>query len=338
MPYVACRLGARIIGISIDPCAAASLRIAHPMTEPPLISVIVPCYNARPWIAAALRSVLAQGVGPLQVLVVDDGSQDETGAFVARAFPAVHVLRQTNAGVAAARNRGLAVAHGRWVAFIDADDLWLPGKLSAQLAALQAQPDARMAYTAWHVWESEVPEPDPQWLQTLPTHLPGPSGDVYPALLLECAVWTSTVLADRALLQELGGFDQALPVGEDYDLWLRASRLTPVLRVPQPLALYRQHPRSLTRRAPARNWQALVVQRAVQRWGYTGPSGRQADPGAVRRALATSWRDFAGAQLAAGQAAQGWAAARQALQGDWRHPGAWKLAVKAAAQRLGLPT
>jgi len=307
------------------------------MTVPPLISVIVPCYNARPWIEATLRSVLSQDAGPLQVVVVDDGSQDDTAAHVAQAYPAVQVLRQPNAGVAAARNRGLAAARGRWVAFIDADDLWLPGKLSAQLALLQAHPDARMAYTAWQVWASDQPEPDPQWLQALPAHLPGPSGDVYPDLLLECAVWTSTVLADRALLQELGGFDQALAVGEDYDLWLRASRLTPVLRVPQPLALYRQHPRSLTRRAPACNWQALVVQRAVQRWGYTGPSGREADRGAVRRALATSWRDFAGAQLAAGQAAQGWAAARQALQGDWRHPGAWKLAVKAAAQRLGLP-
>lgn len=307
------------------------------MSEPAPISVVIPCYNAVRYIGATLRSVLAQGWPGLEVLVVDDGSSDGGAELVARDFPGVRLIRQANQGVAVARNTGIAAAQGAWIAFVDADDIWLPGKLQAQWQALQAHGQARMSYTAWHVWPSTVPEPSPQLLAELaaqaddPARWAGPTGWIYPELLLTCEVWTSTVLAHRSLFDEAGGFDPVLRQGEDWDLWLRAARLTPILRVPRPLALYRMHPDNITRSLPDRNFAHEVITRALSRWGHAGPDGRTADPAAVSRALASSWSDMAGLCLIAGQPARARTAARAAIAASPGHWRGWKLWAKACA-------
>jgi GT2 family glycosyltransferase len=309
------------------------------MPEIPSISVVVPCHNAAPWIAGTLRSVFSQDWPKLEVLVVDDGSTDDSVALVQRAFPQVVVLRQRKGGVAAARNAGIMAASGQWVAFVDADDVWLPGKLRAQMDLLAANPAAHMACAGWIVWPSSDPEPAAELLALAlqpgePAAADGPSGWIYPDLLLGCEVWTSTVVMHRDLLQELGGFGLALKIGEDYDLWLRASRVTPILRVKRPMALYRQHPASLTRQPAIMNYEAAVVERAIARWGYASPDGRTARPSDVRKSLARTWRAFATASLAAGRRDDGLRAAHNALQNDWRDLGAWKLTLKALAQSL----
>ena len=290
------------------------------MNRLPRVSVIIPCYNARPYVGATLRSVHAQQGVDLDVIVVDDGSSDGSSDLVERDFPGVRVVRQVNQGVAVARNRGIAEARHDWVAFIDADDLWLPGKLQAQFERLAATPDARMAYTAWVVWNSDGPEPPAPWLAELasraaePARWAGPDGWIYPDLLLDCRVWTSGVLAERTLLRELGGFSPELRIGEDYDLWLRASRLTPIVRVARPLAIYRLHSTSITRRVPAANHKADIVERALRQWGYAGPDGRCARRADVARGLARSWADFAGAQLDAGRVRAPLAAALRSVR------------------------
>lgn len=301
------------------------------------ISVVIPCYNARRWIGATLRSVLAQELPPAEVVVVDDGSRDGSAEQVERDFPQVRVVRQANAGVAAARNRGVREARGDWVAFIDADDIWRPAKLRRQCEALRAEPAAELCYSAWEVWPSETPEPPPELLRAAPAAQPGPRGWVYCDLLLDCAVWTSTTLMRRSLFTDLGGFDESLRVGEDYDLWLRASRRTRVVRVDEALALYRQHPTSLTRHVPTTNWQALVIGRALERWGVQGPDGRSADAGAVSASLARSWKNHAHAHLVAGNGRTAAAACAQALRLHWRDLGTWKLALRSslAAARPG---
>ncbi len=156
----------------------------------------------------------------------------------------------------------------------------------------------------------------------------GPRGWIYTDLLLDCVVWTSTVLIHRSVLSEVGVFDTELRIGEDYDLWLRASRVTPIERVAQPLALYRQHPENITRRAPAENYRQRVVQRAIDRWGYVGPDGREVDRNAVKRMFAKSCSDFAATQLVTGQRTAGRASALQALKLDAMHLAAWKLLVR----------
>jgi glycosyltransferase involved in cell wall biosynthesis len=304
------------------------------------ISVVVPCYNAERWIVAALESVLAQDWPVREVIVVDDGSSDGSAQLVRSRFPHVTLLQQPNRGVAAARNQGIERAQGEWIAFIDADDIWLPGKLKAQWEALAAEPGTRLAYTAWHVWKSDEPYPTQDLLDELcaeagvPQRWAGPSGWIYPELLLDCCVWSSTVLAHRSLFAEIGVFDPGLRIGEDYDLWLRASRVTPILRVAQPLALYRMHPKSITKAAPDTNYRALVVSRAVARWGCTSPDGSCANKADVDRTLARTWCDFAGAHLVAGNLERSRYGALMSLRVRWQHLDGWKLLAKNMVRSL----
>ncbi|OON59510.1 hypothetical protein B0920_24360 [Massilia sp. KIM] len=306
----------------------------------PLVSVVIPCYNAERYIAATLRSVLAQELADMEVIVVDDGSRDGSVALVRAQFPEVRVIEQANAGVAAARNRGIAEARGEWIAFVDADDIWLPGKLSAQFEEMAAVPGCRMSYTAWQVWPCAEPEPDQAYLEELRARAgdtarwSGASGWIYPQLLLDCVVWTSTVLAQRALFAEIGGFDAGLRVGEDYDLWLRASRVTPIQRVARPYALYRIHPSSITHTLPTANYRAIVIGRALANWGMRSPDGREADHAQVRRLLAKSWSDYAGAHLARGSLATARRAGWAALRTDPVHVPGWKVLIKSYARAL----
>jgi glycosyltransferase involved in cell wall biosynthesis len=300
----------------------------------PEISVVIPCFNAEPYIAAAIESVLIQQEAELEVIVVDDGSSDNSAELVRRSFPQVQLLRQRNAGVAVARNTGIAQARGSWIAFLDADDVWLPGKLQAQRRLLESYPGARMAYGAWHVWSGSDARPTPALLAQLEREAAdrvkwqGASGWIYPELLLDCVVWTSTVLAHRSLFDEGGVFDPELRIGEDYDLWLRLSRLTPILRVQAPLALYRMHPSSITKGVVDRNYKGAVVGRALQRWGYAAPNGRAASKAEVDRGLARSWSDFAGAHLVAGNTRTARSAALTALRVSPGHLLAWKVLLK----------
>jgi glycosyltransferase involved in cell wall biosynthesis len=306
----------------------------------PTVSIVIPCYNAEPYIAATIRSVLAQDLPAMEIIVVDDGSSDRSLDVVREQFPAVRVVAQANQGVAAARNHGLSLARGEWVAFVDADDIWLPGKLKAQFDEMAATPGCRMSYTAWQVWPSVAPEPDAGYLAQLAelagdsNRWSGATGWIYPQLLLDCVVWTSTVLAQRSLFAEIGDFDTTLRLGEDYDLWLRASRVTPIQRVAHPYALYRTHPSSITRSVPTDNYRARVIRRALANWGVRSPDGRQADKRAVRRLLAKSWSDYGVLQLQHGNLAQARRGGWSALQADFRHLAGWKVLLKSYARGL----
>jgi glycosyltransferase involved in cell wall biosynthesis len=174
------------------------------MTQPPLISVIVPAYQAARTLKDALSSVFSQGYTPLEILVIDDGSTDETAALAARFGPPVVCLRQENAGPAAARNCGLRAARGELIAFLDADDLWPPNKLAVQVARLLEDPEldvvqGRIAYL----------------------------GFAAPAIALEAegtvpGVHLGGALFRRRVFTRVGLFDPALRRGEDQDFFLRA--------------------------------------------------------------------------------------------------------------------
>lgn len=301
----------------------------------PTVSVVIPCYNAKKYIAATLESVLAQGDVVGEIVVVDDGSADGSAALVRQQYPQVRLIEQPNQGVAVARNTGVAASRCEWIAFVDADDIWLPGKLAGQLRLMASQADARMSYTAWHVWHCTEPVPAPGLLAELQASAAdaqrwgGASGWLYPDLLLDCVVWTSTVMVHRSVLDEVGVFDPTLRIGEDYDLWLRASRVTPVLRLSMPLALYRMHPANITRRVPERNYRFEVVSRALSRWGYRGQDGALASKPAVDRSLARSWSDYAGAHLASGDVDRAREGAQNALRLLPTHALAWKVLIKA---------
>lgn len=227
---------------SFAPIAAGQERDGR-RAAAPRVSVIVPVYNGAATIAGTLRSVLAQTFGDFEVLVVDDGSTDGSGA-IAQALAAdlgddrLRVLHQANGGQAIARNHGMAAARGEFFAFIDADDWWTPDKLAAQVAALDAHPAAALAYS-WTVLVNGDRQP-------LGGRVEAPfSGAVHgPLLVTDFISSGSNPLVRRGAIARVGGFDPALIPSEDWDLWLRIAAAFDLICVPHPHILYRQRPAS----------------------------------------------------------------------------------------------
>lgn len=197
-----------------------------------MLSVIIPSYNRAALLGRALTSVFAQTRPCDEIIVVDDGSTDATAALLHTLGPRspvpLQVLMQDNLGAAAARNAGLERARGDLVAFLDADDWWLPQKLALQVAAMERQKEYLLSHTR-EIWYRQG-----RRVNQKKKHDP-PSGDIFIRSLRMCVVGMSTVVARRALFERYGGFDASLPCCEDYDLWLRVARQEPFLLVPQAL-------------------------------------------------------------------------------------------------------
>jgi glycosyltransferase involved in cell wall biosynthesis len=194
------------------------------------ISVVIPTYNRAELVLRALRSVLAQTRPAEQVIVVDDGSTDDTGPLVRIQFGSVDYLAQENRGVSAARNRGIEVATGEWIALLDSDDEWLPEKLERQMACLEQEPDCRLCHTD-EIWVRRGRRVNPRRKHAKQ------GGWIFRDCLPLCAISPSSVLIHRSLFEEVGRFDETLPACEDYDLWLRVCSRWPVLFVPERLVV-----------------------------------------------------------------------------------------------------
>ena len=202
------------------------------------ISVVIPAYNAAPFIAMTVRSALQQTYQDLEVIVVDDGSSDGTAACLEEFGDRIRVIRQANAGVARARNAGVALATGSWIAFLDADDLWLPNKLELQMASTTAP----LSYTNRFNIGARGGLPVVQSDST-----PMREGDVFMPLLLEGNFITnSSVLIRRDVFEASGGFESSVSPAEDWDLWLRLAVSGGHARlVTQILGRYRVQPSSM---------------------------------------------------------------------------------------------
>jgi len=180
-------------------------------------SIIIPVYNRRQWVARAIRSVLAQTDGDWELLVVDDASQDDTPACVRREFGAAVRLIELpqNAGVSAARNRGIEEARGDWLAFLDSDDEWLPRKLEKQRAALE-ESRLKVCHTD-EIWVRNGVRVNPH------KHHQKHGGDIFLKALSLCVMSPSSIVIDRHVFEHVGFFDETLPACEDYELWLRIA-------------------------------------------------------------------------------------------------------------------
>jgi glycosyltransferase involved in cell wall biosynthesis len=194
-----------------------------------MVSVIVPTFNRRDVLPRALDSVLLQrGVGAVELIVVDDGSTDGTEEMVRAKYPQIRFLRQENQGVSAARNRGIQVAQGEWIALLDSDDYWLEGKLAQQMSALAEQPELRLCHTE-EIWIRNGVRVNP-----MKKHQKT-GGWIYQRCLPLCCISPSSVLIHRGIFEEVGLFDESFPACEDYDLWLRVCAGEAVLFVDTPL-------------------------------------------------------------------------------------------------------
>jgi glycosyltransferase involved in cell wall biosynthesis len=209
------------------------------------VSAVIPTFDRAGPVCRALASVLAQTRLPDEVIVVDDGSRDDTAARVAADFPGGTLLRQDNRGVSAARNLGVAKSTGEWVAFLDSDDEWMPEKLERQCDALLRQPGHVLCHTD-EVWIRNGRRVNPRRRHA--KH----GGRIFRRCLPLCAISPSSAMIRRDVFDALGGFDEGLPACEDYDLWLRLCARHPVLLVDEPLVVkYGGHADQLSRTVPA---------------------------------------------------------------------------------------
>jgi glycosyltransferase involved in cell wall biosynthesis len=201
-------------------------------TKKPAVSVIIPTYN-RGWILGeAVDSVLAQEFEGFELIVVDDGSTDNTRDILETYANELIILSQNNRGVSAARNRGIAAAGAPLIAFLDSDDLWQPQKLSRQVAFFNTNPEALICQTE-EIWIRN-------WVRVNPKKRHHKfSGMIFEPSLALCLVSPSAVMIRKKLFDIVGLFDENLPACEDYDLWLRVSCRYPVHLLDDPLIIKR---------------------------------------------------------------------------------------------------
>jgi len=196
----------------------------------PTVSVVIPTYNRWPMLGAAVDSVLAQSYREFELIVVDDGSTDETATELAKLGSRLRYVYQDRGGVSAARNTGVRQSRGRLIAFLDSDDLWQPDKLKIQAHFMQSLPEAQICQTD-EIWIRRGVRVNPRIKHRKP------SGDIFEESLALCLVSPSAVMLTRELFDRSGGFDESLPVCEDYDLWLRIARYYPVPLIDQLLVI-----------------------------------------------------------------------------------------------------
>ncbi|OHB71784.1 MAG: hypothetical protein A2V70_04540 [Planctomycetes bacterium RBG_13_63_9] len=194
---------------------------------------MIPAYNSAALLPDAIASVRAQHWPDLEIIVVDDGSSDHTPEVLQRlAGTDMRCIRQTNTGPAAARNTGILAARGQWVAFLDADDLWLPGKLATQFDAIAHHTEAGFSYTDDRQRYANGEEHE---------RIVGVTGRrLFTELLWGNHLCTPTVIVHRDCFDQVGLFDPKLRTGEDWDMWLRLSARFEGLYVPRPLSLIRK--------------------------------------------------------------------------------------------------
>jgi glycosyltransferase involved in cell wall biosynthesis len=201
------------------------------------ISVIIPTYNYARYLGEAIDSALGQTYPALEVIVVDDGSTDETPAILAGYGDGIRVLRQRNQGVAAARNRGIAAAHGEYLAFLDSDDIWKPRKLELQIARFESDPALGLVHCGTETIDSAA--------KTVQVLLDGMEGWVATEMLRfdrpviggPCSV----IVIPKRVAEEIGGFDERLLVSEDWELCYRVALRYRVGYIAEALVRYRSH-------------------------------------------------------------------------------------------------
>ena len=223
--------------------------VASDISEPgrPKVSVVIPAYNPGAYLQEAVGSALSQATAELtlEVVVVDDGSAEPVDLGEAAGDPRVRLLHQENAGPAAARNRGVRSARGTFVAFLDADDLWLPGGLAERVKLLERWPEAGLCYGRCRPLDTEDRPVARRAAAQVRGH--GPRM-IFKELLQGNFIPNLTVVVPREVIERVGGFDEGPSVvaAEDFDLWLRITASCPAVATDSTVGIYRIHPGALT--------------------------------------------------------------------------------------------
>ena len=254
----------------------------------PLVTVVIPCYKQAHFLGEAIESVLSQSYPNFEIVVVDDGSPDDT-ALVASRYPPekVRLVRQNNRGLSGARNRGLSESEGEYVVFLDADDRLLPEALEVGLEQLRSHPESVLVSGQYRFMAADGSALHVQ-------EHPCPDKEHYVALLRYNHIgMPATVMYRRSVFESVGGFDTSLRASEDYDLYLRIARKFPICCHDKVVAEYRRHGANMSA-DPALMLKTALAVLGSQREYVKGSKHHQQAYGAGLR----HWRDYYGGQLA----------------------------------------
>lgn len=261
----------------------------------PTVSVVIPTYNRARFLPGAIASIRQQSVPCAEIVVVDDGSTDDTAAVLASLGEGIRHIRQANAGPAAARNRGIREARGEFVAFLDTDDRWLPEKIARQLQVMASHPavalvSADMAIEDEHGARMVDSNFAKRGLRAFFEQLDGAPVPEAPRRLLQLNfINTSTVLARREVLLELDCFDTRLRYGEDLELWLRIAARHPIACVPSVQEIRVEHSSNVTKSIEPMLRGYVDMARAIREWARDALPGWGVDPD---RYVATALADL----------------------------------------------
>tara|TARA_B100001113_G_scaffold352055_1_gene352512 strand:+ start:3640 stop:4476 length:837 start_codon:yes stop_codon:yes gene_type:complete len=192
------------------------------------VSVIIPTYNRKHTLGRAIESIISQTIKPLEIIIVDDGSNDGTREWIKQEYPFIKYLNQNNSGVSASRNRGIFSANGNWIAFLDSDDEWIPEKLERQLSILSSDKEAVFCHTN-EIWIRNGTR-----VNQMRKHQKY-GGYIFEKCLDMCRISPSSSIIKKEVFDHIGYFDESLIVCEDYDLWLRIAAHYKILFLDQPL-------------------------------------------------------------------------------------------------------
>ncbi len=301
-----------------------------------LVSVVVPTFNAERHLSETLDSVLSQTHQAFEVIVVDDGSTDGTIQLLRHRYPEVTLVEQANAGVGAARNRGLAMARGRYICFLDQDDVWFPEKLARQVECLEFRPEVAAVACPYVFWHPPA-DGSGSCLPPLPPDpglrlVEGFDGWTYHEFLLDCWALTSATMLRTDAVRECGGFDVALPYAEDWDLWLRVARRHPFVLLSWPPVLYRQHVEQGSRSIRRIDHRCELLIRAARDHGLSSPDGRGLTPARFRAQIARYRMEFGYHHLQRGNR---WVGVRSLLHSWALQPAQWHTLALAGLGAIG---
>jgi glycosyltransferase involved in cell wall biosynthesis len=240
----------------------------------PEVSVVIPTYNTARFIADAIDSALAQSYKPSEIIVIDDGSSDNTREVITHYGDKIKYIYQSNAGPASARNKGVKEARGEWIAFLDSDDYWDKDHLELLLKHAQDHPDASLIYCG-----KKWVDMDGKLIQDSFEQTQFPSGWIFKDMFTANYISsTSVVLVKKGIFIELGGFDKQLRIAEDYDLWIRIAAVSPICGVPIYTLNYRRHENNLTLQTVEQYKADLIVLEKAQKMIRSQMVDRQNNP------------------------------------------------------------
>ena len=290
----------------------------------PRVSVVIPVRNGKDYLQEALDSVLQQSFTDLELLLINDGSTDDDYDRYALQDTRIRVIHLTGTGVSRARNVGMAQSRGELIAFLDADDVWFPGKLEAQVRYFDAHPDVGVVFGKFIRWPA-LPgggfAPANSLIQDvapLTKTEEERSGWLYTRLLDGLLVGMNTAVVRRSVYEAIGGFNEAMRQGEDYDFWLKASRIAQMHSLDCNVALYRIHQASTMHQLSHDNQLSILLKMASMRWGLNDQHGNQASTETFKKRVAITHFDHAYSHFWHGDLAVARRYFRQSLSGDHR--------------------